>query len=51
MIEQYLFYTIYFLFFVSFIIIIIFWNSSLHANPKFRVLLNVVTSLTIFFTR
>ena len=50
MIEQYLFYTIYFLFFVSFIIIIIFWNSRLHENPKFRVLLNVLTSLTIFFT-
>ena len=50
MIEQYLFYTIYFLFFISFMIIVIFWNSRLHANPKFRVLLNVLTALTIIFT-
>ena len=35
---------------VAFMIIVIFWNSRLHANPKFRVLLNVLSALTIIFT-
>ena len=50
MIDLFLFYTVYFLFGLSIIFIIIFWNSTLHENHKFIILLNVVTALTIFFT-
>jgi hypothetical protein len=41
---------IYFLFAICAILAILFWFSNLHRNHKFRVLLNVLSSLTIIFT-
>ena len=45
-----LFYFVYVLFIVSVMIIVVYWNSNLHKQPKFTVLLNLVSALTIFFT-
>ena len=45
-----LFYFVYVLFALSVIIIVIYWHSDLHKQPKFTVLLNLVSALTIFFT-
>ncbi len=45
-----LYYTVYFLFGLSFISCIIVWNSNLHKDPRFATLLSLITALTILFT-
>lgn len=45
-----LYYTIYFLFGLSFVSCIIVWNSNLHKDPRFTTILSLLTALTIFFT-
>ena len=45
-----IYYTIYFLFALTFVVCIIIWNSNLHKNPKFNTLISLLTALTIFFT-
>lgn len=45
-----IYYTVYFLFIISIIIIFLVWHSNLHRSAKYRSLLNLITALTILFT-
>jgi len=45
-----LYYIIYLLFGFSIITIILVWNSDLHKNPKFKIILSLLGALTILFT-
>ena len=45
-----LWYSVYFLFGVTVLAVIIVWNSKLHKDPRFTSILSLLTALTIFFT-
>jgi hypothetical protein len=45
-----LYYSVYFIFGISVLAILIVWNSNLHKNPKFSTILQLITALTILFT-
>jgi hypothetical protein len=45
-----LWYTVYFLFGLTILIIIVVWNTSIHKNPRFNTIISLLGALTIFFT-
>jgi hypothetical protein len=45
-----LYYTVYFLFGLTFVSCIIVWNSNIHKDPRFSAIVSLLTALTIFFT-
>ena len=44
-----IYYFIFFIFIITFVIILLVWNSNIHKNPKYRSLLNLLAALTIIF--
>ena len=45
-----IYYFIFFIFIITFVIILLVWNSNIHKNPKYRSLLNLLAALTIMFS-
>jgi hypothetical protein len=45
-----IYYSVYFIFLISILVVFLVWNSKLHKNPKFSTILNLVTALTILFS-
>jgi hypothetical protein len=45
-----LYYTVYFLFGLTFISCVIVWNTKIHTDPRFSAIVSLLTALTIFFT-
>jgi hypothetical protein len=45
-----LYYTVYFLFGLTFVSCVIVWNTKIHTDPRFSAIVSLLTALTIFFT-
>ena len=45
-----IYYFIFFIFIITFVIILLVWNSNIHKKPKYRSLLNLLAALTIMFS-
>lgn len=45
-----LYYTVYFLFGITIVSVIIVWNTQIHKDPRFMPIVSLLTALTIFFT-
>ena len=45
-----IYYFIFFIFIITFVIILLVWTSNIHKNPKYRSLLNLLAALTIMFS-